>query len=173
MRRGFTIVELVITVTIIGILLTLAVVNMNASQINARDSERKADVEAIALSLESFFSNRPDTGSATPLSNTYIGTNRLSKPLIIADLNEIDPKVLNAPNYEDNGTQTSVIAATNTAQSTADIQPQPTISQYVYQPLTATGSLCTNAAVTVCRKFNIYYRLETTNAVQMVTSKNQ
>lgn len=36
-RRGFTIVELIITITIMGILLTLAVVNVGTTQLNARD----------------------------------------------------------------------------------------------------------------------------------------
>lgn len=54
-RRGFTVVEMIITVTIMGILLTLAVVSVNTSQVKARDDERKTDVAAIANYLEAFF----------------------------------------------------------------------------------------------------------------------
>ena len=52
LRRGFTIVELIITITIMGILLVLAVVNVSGTQAQARDDERKADVESISLNLE-------------------------------------------------------------------------------------------------------------------------
>ena len=51
-RRGFTIVELVITITIMGILLTVAIVNLNATQANGRDAERRGDVESLALNIE-------------------------------------------------------------------------------------------------------------------------
>ena len=173
MRRGFTIVELVITVTIIGILLTLAVVNMNGSQVKARDSERKADVEVIALSLESFYSNKRDSGGTWQATNTYMAISPLTKTSIVANLGEIDPKVLYAPAYDGEGDQTSLVSATNAVQTTAGVTPQPTINQYVYQPLTAEGTRCTSPTASACRKFNIFYRLETDNSVQMVTSKNQ
>ena len=40
-RRGFTIVEIVIVMVIMGILLGLAVLNISSSQANTRDNERK------------------------------------------------------------------------------------------------------------------------------------
>jgi len=48
-RRGFTIIELIIVVTIMGILLTIGVVNLRGSQANGRDAERKVDVDTIAF----------------------------------------------------------------------------------------------------------------------------
>ena len=46
--RGFTIVELVVVMTIMAILLTLGVVCLNASQLNARNMKRDTDLDAIA-----------------------------------------------------------------------------------------------------------------------------
>jgi prepilin-type N-terminal cleavage/methylation domain-containing protein len=51
-KRGFTIIEIVIVITIMGILLTLAVAGISSSQINARDTERTQDMTALTAHLE-------------------------------------------------------------------------------------------------------------------------
>lgn len=71
-RRGFTIVELIITITIMGILLTLAVINVSSTQMNARDDERKADAEALSSSLEAYYGSGP---TSTMPSITNLITN--------------------------------------------------------------------------------------------------
>lgn len=81
---------------------------------------------------------------------------------------DIDSRALTAPGQL--GPTSSFIPATNATQTTAGVLPQPTINQYVYQPINSTGGLCYNYD---CRKFNLYYRLEKDNTVYMVTSKNQ
>ena len=53
-RRGFTIVELIIVITIMGTLLILGVVNLRGSQANSRDAERRTDIETIATHMETF-----------------------------------------------------------------------------------------------------------------------
>jgi prepilin-type N-terminal cleavage/methylation domain-containing protein len=343
--RGFTIVEVIVTITIMGILLTLAVVGVGATQMNARDNERKADIEAISLHLESFYSGglRDDsvvptiinyvtnpsyetnttgwaascgaTGITRDTTQAYIGsasmrlnttgvdqctyfgapyivttvgrtytmsawvkgsgsaqltlsshpggaiiassstvalgsswqritvtgtttsgvvdvypvlwqrssgtlamyidavmttetsyltdyadgstsgwvwsgtTNNssstgpviqletpgtypsislLQSPLLTAYLEDTDPKSFLAPGTSD--PYASFLIATNTTQTTTGVTPQPTISQYIYQPLDANGALCTDND---CRKYNLYYRLEGDSTVYMVTSKSQ
>lgn len=169
-RRGFTVVELIIVITIMGILLVLGVVNLRGSQISARDAERKADVEAIALHLESFYTNGRD-GSTT--LGRYPSTGLVTSPAatsIQTNLRDIDLKSVMAPGITDPAN--TLIIATNTTQTTAGILPQPTIDQYIYQPLQQDGTLCTSGAQ-MCQKYNLYYRLETDNTVYMVTSKNQ
>lgn len=54
MRKGFTLVELLIVIAILGILSTLGVGNFQTSRIKARDISRKADLQAIAKSLEAY-----------------------------------------------------------------------------------------------------------------------
>jgi len=68
-RRGFTIIELIIVVTIMGILLTIGVVNLRGSQANGRDAERKVDVDTIALHLETYYTSGIDNTSI-PFSAT-------------------------------------------------------------------------------------------------------
>lgn len=171
-RRGFTIVELLIVLTIMGILLTLGVANLRGTQVNARDSERKTDVETIALHLETYYQSGSDTVSSPgDYPSTVLTTS--GTPYIQQVLRDIDINSLMAPGITDPAQ--TFIKATNTTQTTAGVLPQPTVDQYVYQPLQLNGStwsLCTLEAQE-CRKFNIYYRLEADNSIQLVTSKNQ
>lgn len=175
-RRGFTIVELAITVTIIGILLTLAVVNMNQAQMNARDSERKGDVEAIAMAFEAYYSNNVD-GAAS--GNTYPGTNNINESWLTTTLpkiTDVNQDIFRSPTTASTS-PISLVPATNNNQFTWGIDPNPYIDDtYVYQPLDSAGNLCVDPALIApdaCRKFNIYYNQEGSASVQMVTSKNQ
>lgn len=167
-RRGFTVVELIIVITIMGVLLTLTAVNLRSSQANARDEERKTDIESIALHLESFFR----TGNRTSTDvGRYPSTDIISQETTI--LENIDTKSLAVP-----GTTASALrAAVNDVQTTTGISPMPsnTNDVYVYQPMklvSGTWSRCTSES-DECRKFNLYYWREIDNTVVMVTSKNQ
>lgn len=170
-RRGFTIVELLITITIVGILLTLAVVNLRSTQINARDSERQADVENIAKYLETYYTSGSDT-VASPYQYPSTAMTA-SQETIVATLRDIDPLVLQAPGVE--GSAISLIAATSSSQTTpiAGSSTRPTIAEYVYQPLQTDNTLCTNDATQECRKFNLWYRLELDGSLQKIESRNR
>lgn len=174
-RRGFTIVELVIVITVMGILMILGVVNLRGSEVNGRDSERKADIDTIALHLETFYTSGTD-GSTTfgyypsTDSGTMVGLTAQK-----TTLRDIDEKNLVAPGAPDDST-TSLVVATNNISTTAGVLPQPQSAdnqnQYVYQPLKSDGSLCT-LTTEECSKFNLYYMLEKDSTVYMVTSRNQ
>jgi len=171
-QRGFTVVELIITVTIMGILLILTVVNVSSSQMRARDDERSTDVQSIALNLESYFSAQQTDNLMS--GGSYVGSDYLTDTTFVGGtLPDIDPKVLRAPGVDISAPQ-SFIAATNAVQTKSGVLPQPTKNTYVYQPLTTTNTLCTDPFIDgACRKFNIYYYLESDNQVYMITSKNQ
>jgi prepilin-type N-terminal cleavage/methylation domain-containing protein len=51
---GFTMIELLVVISIIGILAALALVSFTASQKQARDSARKSDLRQYTTSLEGF-----------------------------------------------------------------------------------------------------------------------
>ncbi|MFY9228011.1 MAG: type II secretion system protein [Candidatus Microsaccharimonas sp.] len=162
-QRGFTVVELIITITIMGILLLVTVVNVNATQAAARDDERRSDVESLALHLETFYTNgRDGTTMFGRYSSTGLTTSGVSS--IKDNLRDIDLKSVMAPGITD-PLQTLIMAPDNTPQN-------PTKDQYIYQPLQADGSLCTSGGQ-YCTKFIIYYRTEVDNAVHTVLSKNQ
>ncbi len=70
-QEGFTLVELLIVIAIIGILATLLMTNFIGIRQRARDAQRKADVRQIQSALELY---RADTGSYPPA----VGSNGLT-----------------------------------------------------------------------------------------------
>lgn len=59
-KNGFSLIELLVVVTILAILFTIGIAAFRNVSANARDAKRKADVDAIAKALESQFNS--DTG---------------------------------------------------------------------------------------------------------------
>lgn len=55
LRAGFTLFELLVVISIIGILISLAMVSYTGAQVKARDSRAKADIKAISDSFEQYY----------------------------------------------------------------------------------------------------------------------
>lgn len=69
---GFTLVELLVTVTVLGILSTLAVLSLSGARTSSNQNSCKTSAQAVTLSVASF---RSDNGGAipTPVSSTETG----------------------------------------------------------------------------------------------------
>lgn len=65
LKQGFTLVELLVVITIIGILATVVLVSLNSARAKARDAKRLGDVRQIALALEFCYN---DIGKYLPAS---------------------------------------------------------------------------------------------------------
>ena len=168
-QHGFTLIELVITITIMVILLSLAVVNLTSTQANQRDSERASDIGAIANNMETFYKTGVSTSTEFGrYPSTAVLTNGETSARIFFPA--IDLEVLIAPGAT--SVAASFIPATNNVETTAGVLPQPTKSQFVYQPIQTDKSLCTTGSQE-CRRFSLYYRTEIDNTVKKVTSKRQ
>ena len=61
-QKGFTVVELLIVIVVIGILAALVLNTFAGIQQRARDTERKTDINAIATQLEAYYNT---TGEST------------------------------------------------------------------------------------------------------------
>lgn len=167
-RRGFTIVELLIAITIMGILLVIAVVSLGNTQRNARDDERRADIDAIAAALENYYSG----SNATGVTGRYPATTiTASEAALTTALRDISLTSFKSPGVE--SVTDTFKAATNNVQTIEGIRPLPTNNTYVYQPLLANGSLCTTAGAE-CRRFNLYRQIEgSDNIIVKITSRRQ
>jgi prepilin-type N-terminal cleavage/methylation domain-containing protein len=54
-QKGFTIVELLIVIVVIGILVALVVTTFSGIQRRARDTERQTDIKAVHSQLEAYY----------------------------------------------------------------------------------------------------------------------
>lgn len=74
-KFGFTFIEILVVITIIGILAAVAMVSYQSANIRSRDAKRKADIEQIRSALEMY---RADytfyPASLSSLTTTYIQT---------------------------------------------------------------------------------------------------
>ncbi len=74
--KGFTFIEILVVITIIGLLTTIAVISYSAFLKQSRNAKRKADLEQIRSALEMYRSNE-DTypvGNLSVLSGTLTTT---------------------------------------------------------------------------------------------------
>lgn len=71
MKKAFTIVELLVVISIISILLSIGIYSVTAARKRSRDTERKSDLQSIQVALESYKSNKkqyPNT-QTNPMSD--------------------------------------------------------------------------------------------------------
>lgn len=75
--RGFTIIELLVVISIIGLLSTISVVALNGARKKSRDSKRVGDVKQMQTALELYFNDRSAYPTAT--SAVTLGTGSYGK----------------------------------------------------------------------------------------------
>lgn len=130
-NRGFTIVELLIVIVVIGILAALVVVTYNGIQQKARDTERKTDINAMHGQLEAF---QAQNGRYPTLANVNDATFRG------ANMKGLDPAALQDPK----GSAQTLVAS-------------PAANGYSYQ---VTPSGCDNGANGDCTQYTLTATLE-------------
>lgn len=117
LQKGFTIVELLIVIVVIGILATLVIVTFTGIQQKARNSQRQTDINAIDSHVEAFYAQYGYYPTLADLQDaTFISTY----------LKGLDPEALKDP-------KGGAIAATATS------------SAYSY--VSAGASACVNTTV--------------------------
>ena len=74
MKKGFTLMELLIVIALIGILVTMGVASYSTAQIKSRDSRRKVDMKVYQNALEQFYADQNSTYPADLSELTSTGT---------------------------------------------------------------------------------------------------
>lgn len=132
-NEGFTIVELLIVIVVIGILAALVVTTFTGIQQRARNTERETDIKALHGQLEAYYAQngsypfRDDVNNATWRSTNMKG---------------LDPEALKDPK----GSAQTLAAA-------------PSATAYGYDPAQTDNSACTTAAGN-CTKYTLTANLE-------------
>lgn len=67
--KGFTLVELLVAISIVAVLATIGFTLFQTTQASARDAKRRADVDAMATALETHFD--PATGVYADLDDSW------------------------------------------------------------------------------------------------------
>jgi prepilin-type N-terminal cleavage/methylation domain-containing protein len=134
--RGFTIVELLIVIVVIGILATLVIVTFSGIQQKGRDSQRKTDINAVASHVSAYYADKGYYPTMADLNSTTWRA---------ANAKGLDPEALKDPKA-----------------SGANIAAATTASVYGY---TASGGTCDNTAASsdtnACSAFTLSATLET------------
>ena len=186
-RSGFTLIELLITITVMVILIVLGVVNLRTVQANARDEERKTDIENIARGLEQRYNNgNPRATAPYVAKGMYPGTNEIqhAQGVTQADftptqitggyltdlLPDTSPSNFIAPGGDTTSFSVSCLSSCQPAETQSVIDAATTTTKYIYEPIDKSNAVCCCGD---CVRFNLYYRTEKDNVVHKATSKNQ
>lgn len=70
-KRGFTLIEIMVVVSIIGILVSILVLSFNEARQNSRDNARKASLKQLQLALETY---KAQNGRYPEKGCSYTGT---------------------------------------------------------------------------------------------------
>lgn len=139
--QGFTIVEVIVVVIVVGILATLGTFSFIRVQQNVRNDERTTDVMVISDALERYYEKHSVYPSCSTMTQA-IGT--------VADLLIIDESALTAP---------TATTGTNSITCTALTTTGPDAYRYVGDTTTECN------AGTFCFEYTLQYRREGDNAI--------
>ena len=109
---GFTMIELLIVIAVIGILASLFITNYPSTQTSARDARRLSDIKQYQTAVESYANrNSGFYPSYTTASGERLSTT-LCAPLGLTNCPE-EPKLTNFYRYQSNGSGGGAATATS------------------------------------------------------------
>lgn len=156
-KYGFTLIEVLVVMTALGIIATMLTLNYVNIQKQSRDSKRQASATSLSESLERYFElngEYPNVSTVTNPNATLV-KQTLSIPTINSLLGPSAPAGSNV-----NAWTTGTANATN---------------QLTYAPNTDTSNSCLtgSAASDVCIDFRLQYYKEETGSIATIYSRNR
>ena len=129
-QKGFTIVELLIVIVVIGILAAIVITTYSGIQAKARNAKRQTDIQSVQTQLEAYFSQNGHYPSLTDMNgSSWISTNMPS----------LDIHALEDPSS--NCTSSCLVAA-------------PAAKSYAYAVTDSNGNAC-ETDDTTCAKYTL------------------
>ncbi len=156
-QSGFTIIELLIVIAIIGILATLVLTNFQGAQAKGRDAVRKNDINSVYQKLEEFYNENGGYPDGDIAGKVAAGINNATAANTVDVFPGIDAQALK-DNDGNPFVQTFVTAAT-----IADPTLPGNTNEYLYAAYgcTAAGAQGAGTAVgATCTKYKLASFLE-------------
>jgi prepilin-type N-terminal cleavage/methylation domain-containing protein len=142
-QSGFTLIELVIVVIILGILLTVVATTYRGVQAKNRNSQRETDITTLQGGLETYYAQTSMYPTTAELNSTT---------WVVAHLHDTPLTALRDPNWS-----TRVKDCTSGGQSI--LIGHPALNCYSYQPVSNDGSSCDNVKK-ICAHYTLTAELE-------------
>lgn len=139
-QQGFTIVELLIVIVVIGILAALVITTFTGIQQKARDTERTTDIKAIHGQVEAYYAQNTKYPTLTDINNADW---RNGTPTTPGNMKGLDAEALKDPK---GSAQTLVTTAV--------------LGAYGYNVTASDGSACDNSTKD-CTQYTLTAKLET------------
>ena len=156
-QSGFTIVELLIVVVVIGVLAAITILSLNGVQQRARDSERQNDVTIMHKQLEIYYISK----GYYPVTESMLGGQGF--PFAAANFLDSNTGYMIAPGN------------TDTANSSYRDFSGPAHNVYGYIAYKSNGTKCTTTTgdtASLCTRYSLFYRTEKPVAVKSINSLN-
>jgi general secretion pathway protein G len=148
-ERGFTIVELLIVIVVIGILAALVITTFTGIQQKARNTERETDIKALHSQIEAYYAQNTKYPTLANMNDsTWRGSN----------MKGLDAEALKDPK----GSAQTLVGS-------------PAAGSYAYAVTNDAGTACDNTAGNECTKYTLTATYEGTvngNSTYVKTALN-
>ncbi len=161
-NKGFTIVELLVVIVLIGILAALVIISYNGIQQRARNADRISDSNSIQKAIELYYA-----GNGSYPKQGTIAPDLAANPPFYGGMDTTFPTViLRLPTAAIVNPQ----ASTGTTNSISENQygNAMNVANYGYRAYSAAGSACW-AANHTCAGYRLFYRLEGSNTAVVLS----
>lgn len=150
-NKGFTIVELLIVIVVIGILALLVITTYSGIQAKARNSKRQTDIQAIQTQLEAFFSQNGYYPSLGDLNTGTDANTDANSTWVASNMKSLDQTALVDPSNPHSSRHLSANATTGKA-----------AKEYSYEVTKSDGTSSCEAQDTDCAKYTLTANYEGT-----------
>ncbi len=155
-KHGFTLVEVLVVITVIGILMAISTFAYITFQGDARDNQRSTKATLITEALEKYYNKNGEYPSPKALTNDVVANTGAS----VASKLSLNQDVLLMPKAA-SGTTNSIA----TTLGTADVITYAARSDI-------NNANCQNVATSGCDEFTVTYKKERTNEVVTIKSRH-
>lgn len=157
-RSAFTLVELIVTISVIAILTTIVSVGMSMYQVNARDAERSSKAATLSEGLERYYEKNGEYPSPRSLTNNYAD----NTPQSVAAILSVDAAILQMPKAQE----------TTSYSISSDLSDDNDVIAYTARS-SVNNTSCQTKKDGGCDEYTLNYTEEFSNEVVTIESRKK